>query len=148
MLNKVEIIGNLGKDPEVKTFEGGNQVATFSVATSEKWKNKDGELEQETTWHNVVFWGKLAGVIEKYVHKGDRLYISGKIKTRSWEKDGETKYITEIIGREMIMLSTKSESAPGGNRAPGHEPAAAAKAQPQTAEQGQAAADEIDDLPF
>lgn len=140
MLNKVELIGNLGKDPEVKTFEGGNQVASFSIATSEKYKNKEGELVQDTEWHNVVFWGKLAGVIEKYVNKGDRLYVSGKIKTRSYEAEGGTKYITEIIGREMIMLSTRGEGSSAAA------PLERAAANPTTAQPG--GDGEVDDLPF
>lgn len=126
MLNKVQIIGNLGADPETRTFESGDMVANFSLATSESWKNKDGEKQTKTEWINIVVFGKLAEICEKYVKKGDKIYVEGKMRSRSYESDGTTKYITEVVlekfGGNMIMLGGKkseegSESAPAGNAA-------------------------------
>ncbi|RLD26272.1 MAG: single-stranded DNA-binding protein [Bacteroidetes bacterium] len=114
MLNKVQLIGNLGKDPEIKEFENGNKVANFSIATSESYKNKSGERVTNTEWHNVTVFGNLVDIIEKYVKKGSKIYIEGKLKTRSWEKDGEKKYITEIVLEQfrggMVMLDSKPSS--------------------------------------
>lgn len=106
MLNKVELIGHLGKDPESFTFESGMQKTKFTLATNEKYKNKQGEKVEETEWHNIVLWGKLAEIAGKYLKKGDRIHISGKIKTESWEaENGEKKYMVNIVGRDLIMLS-------------------------------------------
>lgn len=117
-LNKFQVIGNLGKDPEVRTLESGAKVANFSVATSETWKDKNsGEKKEQTEWHNVVIWGPLAGVVESYVNKGDKLYLEGKIKTRSWEKDGVTRYTTELYANNMIMLSSKPDQSHGNTAA-------------------------------
>lgn len=113
-LNKVQLIGRLGKDPETRNFDNGSQVANFSVATDESYKNKKGEKVESTEWHNIVIWGKLAEVAVKYLNKGDQVYLEGKLKTRSWEKDGVTKYITEIWVDNMVMLGGKKE----GNSSP------------------------------
>jgi single-strand DNA-binding protein len=107
-LNKVTLIGNLGADPEVRTVANGGKVATISLATSRKWK-KDGENQEKTEWHRVVLWdnakgAKLADLAESYMKKGDKVYIEGSIEYRQWEKDGVTKYTTEIVGREVILL--------------------------------------------
>src|SRR5687768_1012685 len=111
-LNKVMLIGRLGKDPEVKTLGNGATVANFSVATSESYKDKTtGEKKEVTDWHNVVLWRGLADVAGKYLKKRDLVYIEGKIKTRMWEKNGEKHYITEILGENLTMLSTKGQSA-------------------------------------
>lgn len=104
MLNKVQLIGRLGKDPEVRNLDSGASLASFSLATSETYKNKDGEKKEDTQWHNIVLWRGLADVAGKYLHKGDLIFVEGKIRTRSWENDGQTKYITEIVGSEMKML--------------------------------------------
>jgi single-strand DNA-binding protein len=112
-VNRVTILGFLGKSPEIRTLESGNKVASFSVATSEKYKNKAGELVEETTWHNIVIWGKLADIVEKYLVKGSQVYLEGSIKNRSYEKDGVTKYITEINCEKMVMLGGKSKEAQG-----------------------------------
>lgn len=113
-INKVILVGNVGKDPEVRTFDSGNKVANFPLATSEKYTNKSGEKVENTEWHNIAVFGKLADIVEKYVVKGQQLYIEGKIKTRSWEKDGEKKYMTEIVlmgfNDSLQMLGTKSSS--------------------------------------
>ena len=104
MLNQAQIIGRLGKDPEIRTTAGGVNVANFTLATSEKFKDRDGKPQEKTEWHNCVAWGKLAEIIGQYPKKGDLLYVQGKIETRSWEKDGAKQYKTEINVHEMKML--------------------------------------------
>jgi single-strand DNA-binding protein len=103
-MNKAILIGRVGKDPEIRQTDN-SKVAKFSMATSEKWKDKQGEQKEDTTWHNVVVWGKLADVVESWVKKGMLLMVSGKIINRSYESDGVTKYITEINCYELEMLS-------------------------------------------
>lgn len=111
-LNKAQIIGNCGKDAEVRMV-GENKVATFSVATAEKYKDsKSGEWKENTEWHNIVCWRHTAELAEKYIRKGTQLYIEGKIRTRSWEKDGEKRYVTEIVADTIQLLGKKEESAP------------------------------------
>jgi len=117
MLNKMQCIGRLGKDPESKQANS-QTVCNFSVAMSESWKDKNtGEKKESTEWVNIVVWGSLADICTKYLHKGDLIYIEGKLKTRSWEKDGVTRYVTEIVAHEMKMLQTKgaAESKPAQN---------------------------------
>ncbi|MFT7588363.1 MAG: single-strand DNA-binding protein [Limisphaerales bacterium] len=114
-INKVILVGNLGKDPEVQYLESNTALARFSVATSESYKNKEGQRIDQTEWHNVVLWRGLAEVAEKFLRKGSRVYIEGKIKTRSWDdKDGNKKYTTEIIGDNMVMLDSKNDGQQGG----------------------------------
>lgn len=114
-VNKVILIGRLGKDPEVRHLESGASVANFSLATSEVYKDRTtGERKEITEWHNVVLWRGLANVAEKYLHKGEMVYIEGKLRTRSWEKDGITRYTTEVFGDNMTMLSPRS-TGEGGN---------------------------------
>ena len=111
MLNKLQLIGFCGKEPEIKEFGNGNKVASFTIATSESWKDKKtGEKKTDTQWHNVSVFGPLVGVVEKYIKKGLKLYIEGKIKYESYEKDGQTKYITKIICNNLIMLDSKPAS--------------------------------------
>ena len=112
--NKVILIGNLGKDPEVKVFQDGNKVASFSLATTEKgFKTKSGiDVPEKTQWHNIVVKGALAEVVEKYVHKGDKLCVEGKLEYRSYGEEAAKKYMTEIIVSSMEMLTAKSTSAP------------------------------------
>jgi len=113
-LNKVMIIGNLGKDPEIRATTTGQSVATFSLATSEKFKNKNGEKEERTEWHNVVLWGKLAEIAGQYLSKGKTVFIEGRIQTRKWQgKDGNDRYTTEIIGETMQMLGGKGDKSSG-----------------------------------
>lgn len=108
-LNKVQLIGHLGKDPEIRHLENGNTVAQFSIATSEKFKDKSGDVKEKTEWHNIVIWGKLAEVAEKYLRKGGQLYVDGKITYRQWtDKEGAKKTTTEIIASSFIMLDSKS----------------------------------------
>lgn len=112
-LNKVMLIGHLGKDPEVRHLENGTAVANFSMATSETYKKKDSdEKVTNTEWHNIVLWRGLAELAEKYLKKGDQIYLEGKIKTRKWtDKDNNDRYTTEIIGDQMVMLGSKKQSS-------------------------------------
>ena len=110
-VNKVILIGNLGKDPEVRVFEGGTKKAMFSLATAESFKDKNGNRQEKTEWHNVIFWGNLCDVIEKFLKKGDSVYVEGKITQRSYDdKDGVKRYITEIVGASLTMLGGKKNS--------------------------------------
>ena len=110
-VNKVILIGNLGKDPEVRYLDSGVAVANFSLATTENYKNKEGERVSQTEWHNIVLWRGLAEVAEKWLKKGSSVYIEGKIRTRKWEdKEGNTRYSTEILGDNMTMLGGKPSS--------------------------------------
>lgn len=112
-INKVILVGNLGKDPEVRYLEGGTAVANFSLATSENYTDRSsGEKKTITEWHNVVFWRGLAEVAEKYLKKGNQVYIEGKLRTRKWQdKDGVDRYTTEIVGETMQMLGRKDENS-------------------------------------
>jgi single-strand DNA-binding protein len=164
-LNKVTLIGNLGSDPEVRSATGGNRVANFSLATSRTWNDASGAKQEKTEWHRCVVWNtkfsQLADVVERYVKKGDKLYVEGRIEYRQWQdKDGQTKYSTEINVRELIMLSPSrggggaGGDSEGGARAP--RPAAKAKAGAAAGtgagedfeEFPGALEDEDDDLPF
>ncbi len=122
MINKVILVGNVGKDPEVKHIANGTPVAQFSLATSETYKDKSGNKTTQTEWHNIVLWRGLAEVVEKYVKKGDPLYIEGKIRSRSYDdKDGNKRYVTEIIADTMQMLGRKSSGESGNTTAPANE---------------------------
>ncbi|MBL0341452.1 MAG: single-stranded DNA-binding protein [Bacteroidetes bacterium] len=113
-INKVILVGNLGKDPEVRHLEGGAVVAKFPLATSESYKTKDGQRVDQTEWHNVVMWRGLAESAEKYLRKGSLVYVEGKIRTRSWDdKEGNKRYATEIIADTMTMLSGRKSDEPG-----------------------------------
>jgi len=110
--NKVQLIGNLGNAPEVKTLESGKKMARFSVATSESYRNAKGEKVTETQWHNLVAWGKVAEIVEKYLSKGKEVAIEGKLINRSYnDKEGNKKYITEIQVNELLMLGAKTTEA-------------------------------------
>lgn len=104
MINKVILIGNIGKQPETRTFDNGNEVCQFSLATSESWKDKTGEWQEKTTWHNIVVWGNQAARAAK-LSKGDTLYLEGKIDNRSYEKDGQTRYISEVVASYFRKLN-------------------------------------------
>ena len=106
--NKVQLIGNLGNDPEIITLESGKKLAKFSLATNESYKDASGEKQTKTDWHNLVAWGKTADIIEKYITKGKEIAIEGKLSTRSYEtKEGENRYVTEVIVNELLMLGNK-----------------------------------------
>ena len=115
-VNKVILLGNVGKDPEVKFLPSGQAVANFSLATSERFKDKGGEWQDRTEWHNLTAYAKLAEIIRDYVKKGSKLYVEGRIQTRSWDdqKTGEKKYRTEIIVGEICLLSGRGEEGGGG----------------------------------
>lgn len=109
-LNKVLIIGHLGKDPDTRYLPDGNATATISVATTETWKDKAGEKKEQTEWHRIVFFGRIAEVASQYLKKGALVYVEGRIQTRKWDdKDGNTRYVTEIVGRELKMLGGKPD---------------------------------------
>lgn len=106
--NKVQLIGNLGNDPEIIALESGRKLAKFSLATNESYKDVNGEKQTKTDWHNIVAWGKTAEIIEKYVTKGKEVAIEGKLTTRNYEtKEGEKRYITEVVCNELLMLGSK-----------------------------------------
>jgi len=107
-VNKVILVGNVGNDPEVRYMPNGNAVANVSLATSETWKDKNtGDQQEKTEWHRVVFFNRLAEIVEQYVKKGSKLYIEGRLQTRSWEQDGVKRYTTEIVSNEMQMLDSR-----------------------------------------
>ena len=109
-VNRVMLIGNLGKDPDLQFLEGNIAVAKFSLATTESYKDKNGKLMSQTEWHTVVLWRGLAELAQKYLHKGSLVYIEGRLKTRSWEdKDHNKKFATEVVGDNLIMLDKRSE---------------------------------------
>jgi single-strand DNA-binding protein len=112
MINKAILIGNLGADPEIRYTQSGTQVATFSLATTERRKGQDGQMLENTEWHRVVAWGKLAEICGEYLNKGSKVYIEGKIQTRKWQdQSGNDRYTTEIVAREMKMLSPRGSTA-------------------------------------
>lgn len=114
-VNKVILVGRLGKEPEVRNLENGAVVANFSLATSESYKDRvTGERKEVTEWHNIVLWRGLAEVAQKYLHKGDLVYIEGKLRTRSWEKEGVTRYTTEVVADNMTMLGSRGGGGGGG----------------------------------
>ncbi len=113
-LNKVILIGNVGKDPDVRYTAKGDPVATFPLATSEVWRDKDSNIQERTDWHNIVAWRKLAEIIQELVRKGSRLFIEGRIQTRSYEdKTGEKRYITEIVAENMLILDGRNNNRQG-----------------------------------
>jgi single-strand DNA-binding protein len=141
-VNKVILVGRLGKDPEVRNFENGGSLTNFTMATSETYKDKiTGEKKEITEWHNIVLRKGLAEVAAKYLHKGDMIYIEGKLRTRSWEKEGVTRYTTEIVGDNMTMLSTQRSG--GTNTASSMDRSSA-----PTFSNSEVPGNSTDDLPF
>jgi single-strand DNA-binding protein len=161
-INKVILVGNLGKDPELRYTPSGAAVATFSLATSERYKDKSGEMQEKTEWHNIVAWRQLAEICGKYLHKGKQVYIEGKIQTRSYDdRDGNKRYITEIVADQMQMLGGRGDEAGGqresGNRQGGQQYQRQGGQQPQRPAQNSTPAYEDyveppfnpdDDIPF
>ncbi|HEX5437134.1 MAG TPA: single-stranded DNA-binding protein [Gemmatimonadaceae bacterium] len=140
-LNSAQLIGNVGADPEVRSTTGGHRVATFSLATSRTWKDGAGEKQEKTEWHRCVVWGTLADIVEQYVRKGDKLYVQGSIEYRQWQdKEGQTRYTTEINVRELLML--------GGGGGGGKRESASRQPDRSFAETQTAVEAEDDDLPF
>lgn len=145
-VNKVILIGNAGKDPEIRHLENGTAVCTLPIATSETYTNKNGEKVTNTEWHNVVLWRGLAEIAAKYVKKGSQIYIEGRIKSRTYDdKDGNKKYITEIVGDSMQLLGRKPDD--GGSSASNQAPAQETKS-PQEPDVYVANQTGVDDLPF
>ncbi len=143
-LNKCILIGNLGADPDVRSTANGQRVATLSVATSRQWTTGAGERQEKTEWHRVVLWNtkfsQLADLAEKYLKKGDKVYVEGRIEYRTWEdRDGKTRYSTEINAREMIMLSPRGSAAEAGGTP--------ARAKPAPAGAAEGKAESFDDFP-
>lgn len=172
-LNKASLIGNVGQDPEIRTTSNGGRVATFSLATSRSWNGPSGDKQEKTEWHRCVVWNAqrgsgLADVVEKYVRKGEKLYVEGRIEYRQYQdKEGQTRYVTEINVRDLLLLGGRGASAdvdssagaPGARRAPARSAAATrGAASPEGAATGGggedfedfpgALAEEDDDLPF
>lgn len=143
-INKVILVGNLGNEPEVRYTGSGTPIANFSLATSETWKDKQtGELKEQTEWHKVVFFNRIAEVIKEYLHKGSKVYVEGSLRTNKWQdKNGQDRYTTEIIGQNMQMLDSRGQGGPRQSAPPSNanlEPVA-----PETV----SAEDFDDDIPF
>ena len=165
-VNKVIIVGNLGKDPEVRSFPSGDRVANVTIATTDRWKDKQtSEMKEATEWHRVVFNGRLAEIVEQYLRKGSQVYVEGSLRTRKWtDKDGVDKYTTEIRADQMQMLGSRqgmggpgsedSGGSDGGSAsyarpAPASRPAAQAPRQPATPAKSTSGFDDMDDdIPF
>lgn len=163
-LNKVMLIGNLGADPELRTTPNGSRVATLSLATSRQWTGQGGEKQEKTEWHRVICWNnkgaQLADLAEKYMKKGDRIYVEGRIEYRSWEdREKQTRYTTEVIAREVLLLSSRGGGGggTGGGEGPGDVARTKARAAAKVAPEGKAESldafpealdEEDDDLPF
>ena len=141
-VNKVILVGRLGKDPEPRYMTNGEAVTHAAMATSENWKDKSGEKQEKTEWHNLVFYRKLAEIAGEYLKKGSQLYVEGKLQTRKWEKDGVTRYTTEIIVNEMTMLGGKQDQRTDSNSEP------ISKAKPDVKEQAKSIDNFDDNLPF
>jgi single-strand DNA-binding protein len=138
-VNKIILIGNLGQDPELRYTSSGVAVASFSMATSESWKDQDGNVQEKTQWHKLVAWRKLAEIVGEYLKKGSKVYVEGRIQYRSYDdKNGVKRDVTEIVIDQMLMLDSKGARDSGGS-------SASVPSQPQTEESGP---DKADDLPF
>lgn len=138
-VNKVILVGHLGKDPEVRHLENGTAVANFTLATSESYKDKEGNRIDQTEWHNVVVWRGLADVAGRFLKKGSQVYVEGKLRTRSWDdQSGNKRYTTEIVADNFTMLGRKDEQSSGGNTS----------VAPSSPAGNSAPVDEADDLPF
>jgi single-strand DNA-binding protein len=134
-VNKVILIGNLGRDPEIRYTQSGSAVANFSIATTERWTSREGEAQERTEWHRIVAWGKLAEICGEYLKKGKQVYIEGSLQYRDYEdRDGNTRYVTEIKARDMQMLGRRGDEAGYGG--------------PSEADQGEGTSVTDDDIPF
>lgn len=148
-LNRAQVIGNVTRDPEVRQTSGGQMVASFSVATNRVWKDQSGQKQEKAEFHNIVAWGKLAEIVSQYVGRGRKIYVEGRMQTRSWEgEDGKTRYRTEIVAENVILLDragnpTGEFSAPM-DRSANSTPVKAASAPVETQEEEMS----LDDLPF
>lgn len=124
MVNKVILIGNLGRDPEVRSTPSGQTVASFSLATSRRWRDRDGNRQEQTEWHNIVCWGRSAEIAGQYLTKGKQIYVEGRLQTRSWEdkQSGEKKYRTEVICESFQMLGQRSDQSSENRSSGGRQP--------------------------
>ena len=165
-VNKIILVGNLGRDPEMRSFPSGDQVANITIATTDKWKDKQtGEMKEATEWHRVVFNGRLAEIAGQYLRKGSQVYVEGSLRTRKWtDKDGQEKFTTEIRADQMQMLGSRQGmgAAGGGDEGGGYEaprraaapaaprtaPAAAPRQAPAAAKASSGFDDMDDDIPF
>ncbi len=142
-VNKVILLGNLGQDPEIRYMADGTAVTNFSIATSETWKDKQtGEKKERTEWHRVVAWRQLGELCGKYLAKGRQVYIEGKLQTRSWEKDGVTRYTTEIVASEVQFIGGNRDESAGRGRPAGNQAVDRGYPEPPIADMPQ------DDIPF
>jgi len=142
-LNKVMLIGNLGADPEIKYAASGTAIANLNLATAERRKNREGEWEETTEWHRIVMFGRQAEICKDYLKKGSKIYLEGRIQTRSWDdQSGQKRYMTEIVGFTMVMLDSKGSDQPGNTRGGSSQFGAGQAPPPQNAPGGD------DDLPF
>ena len=148
-LNKVMLIGNVGRDPDIRHLANNSSVARFPLATSEKFKTKSGDLQEQTEWHNIVCWRSLAELAEKYIHKGSKLYIEGRIRTNSWndKNTGEKKYATEIFADSIVLLDRAGDDRRGPER---EQPSSSIKAEDiiNAGNNNNADMPDADDLPF
>lgn len=148
-LNKVLLIGNVGKDPEIRHLESGASVATFSLATTERYKDRNGEAVEQTEWHSIVAWSKLADLAENYIVKGSQLYIEGRIRSRKYtNQSGEERYVTEIVADGIQLLGKKEGQQRESGIKPIERPAPQPERRQAPAPQPQQATLDIDDLPF
>lgn len=146
-VNKVILVGNLGKDPEVRYLENGTAVANFPLATSESYKDKDGNRIDQTEWHNIVVWRKLAEIAENFLKKGSQIYVEGKLRTRSWDdQQGNKRYTTEVVADNFTMLGRKDENT--GTGVVNDSNQNYSKPASNTPAQANNPAEEEDDLPF
>lgn len=149
-INKVILVGNLGKDPDTFTFEGGAKKVSFSLATTEQYKDSKGEKQKITEWHNIVCWRGLADIAEQFLRKGMQVYLEGKIRTRSWEDSGTKKYITEIVADNFQMLGSRADNESLGQNNPQNKESNTSNTTPLQSETPAVTnqAQEEDDLPF
>ncbi|MDN5873482.1 MAG: single-stranded DNA-binding protein [Sinobacteraceae bacterium] len=152
-VNKVILIGNLGRDPELKQLPSGSSVVNLPLATSDSWKDKNsGEQRERTEWHNIVFFNQLADIAGKYLKKGARIYVEGSLRTRKWQKDGVDRYTTEIVARDMQMLDSRSSSSGGSGGNYGNDYGSSSGGNNASAAPASAAGDnggfEDEDIPF
>ena len=148
-VNKVILIGNLGRDPETRYMPDGGAITNISIATTENWKDKNGEKQEKTEWHRVAFFGKLAEIAGEYLKKGSQVYVEGRLQTRKWQdKDGQDKYTTEIVADRMQMLGSR-QGMGGGDREAGGERESRPAAKPAGAKPAGSKFDDFeDDIPF
>lgn len=143
-LNKVMLIGNLGKDPELKYTPSGHAVVSFSLATSRRWRDKEGNNQEDTQWHNIKVWGRQAEIAQQYLKKGRQIYVEGRLETRTYDdKDGNRKWFTEVVAQNFLMLGSKRDDAGGGDYGGQPQPDYGNQPQPSTQMGG-----DDDDLPF